>query len=580
MVGWERELRVVEDGLVVRGVWSRMTRRRLLGGAAAGGATLAALAAGCGSRTGGGSSSKSGASGAAGKPQRGGTIQLSENFQRGFDPHILQATDTGTFGLFYSTLIRANPTTFEIEPDLAAKWEVPSPTELVFTLAPNIKWQDRAPANGRPLKVDDIIYSYKRIQTSDPKFINKGYLSSVDKMEAVDSSTLKITLKSPDVTQLGNLAVFSMKILNPETVDKAGDKFATADTVVGTGAFVLQSTELNVGSTLVRNPNYFKLGLPYLDGINLKAFGAGTTDFEAEWAAFLAGQLDYRWVPGQDSQKFEADKKNQYTMGWVGDQIYFITQAQTQKKPWDDTRLQRAMKLLIDHKEFRDHWATTWFGRGRYSAVFGTATADVWDLTEDEYGKYLEFRYPKDDANKEAIQLLSAAGYTKDKPLKFVLAGTNGNGYQAEMVQLAQAQYKQGSQGALDPDIKLFGTAEWASTRAQGNFEYYIGGHSSGGLDPDTYFSSTYHSGGGRNYGHMSDPKLDAMLDNQRTIFDEKQRKQAVREIIMYMLDNCPYGTAVPNYILYATPPRINGFPPQGPTFKWGDHYENVWVTR
>jgi ABC-type transport system substrate-binding protein len=148
------------------------------------------------------------------------------------------------------------------------------------------------------------------------------------------------------------------------------------------------------------------------------------------------------------------------------------------------------------------------------------------------------------------------------------------------MVQLAQAQYRQGSQGALDPDIKLFATAEWASTRAQGNFEYYIGGHSSGGLDPDTYFSSTYHTGGGRNYGHMSDAKLDAMLDNQRTIFDEKQRKQAVREIIMYMLDNCPYGTAVPNYILYATPPRINGFPPQGPTFKWGDHYENVWVNR
>jgi peptide/nickel transport system substrate-binding protein len=399
-------------------------------------------------------------------------------------------------------------------------------------------------------------------------------------MEAVNDTTLKLTLKSPDVTQLGNLAVSSMKILNPETVEKANGKFATADTVVGTGAFVLQNTELNVGSTLVRNPNYFKPGLPYLDGINLKSFGAGTTDFEAEWAAFLAGQLDYRWVPGQDSQKFESEKKSQYTMGWVGDQIYFISQAQTQKKPWDDTRLQMAMKLLVDHKEFRDHWATTWFGRGRYSAVFGTATSDVWDLTEDEYGKYLEFKYPKDDAYKQAVQLLSAAGITKDKPLKFTLAGTSGNGYQSEMVQLYQAQLKSGSQGALEPEIKLFPTAEWAATRAQGNFEYYMGGHSSGGLDPDTYFSSTYHTGGGRNYGHMSDPKLDAMLDKQRTIFDDKQRKQAVREIIMYMIDNCPYGTAVPNYILYATPPRINGFPGQGPTFKWGDHYENVWLNR
>jgi len=567
------------------GVWSRasgrgLSRRRLLGSAAAGGATIAGLAlAGCGGKTAG--TAKSGASGAASKtPQRGGTLTLSENFQRGFDPHILQATDTGMFGLFYSMLIRANPTTYEIEPDLAAKWEVPSQTELVFTLAPNIKWQDKAPASGRPLKVDDIISSYKRIQTNDPKFINKAYLSSVDKMEAVNDTTLKLTLKSPDVTQLGNLAVFSMKILNPEVVEKAAGKFPAAESCVGTGAFVLQATEQNVGSTLVRNPAYFKPGLPYLDQINLKAFGAGTTDFEAEWAAFIAGQIDYRWVPGQDSQKFEAEKKGQYDLGWTGDQIYFITQAQTQKKPWDDPRLQRAMRLLIDHKEFRDQWATTWFGRGRYSAIFGTATADVWDLSEDEYGKYLEFKQPKDDANKEAVQLLSAAGYTKDKPLKFTLAGTSGNGYQSEMTQLAQAQYKKGSQGALDMDIKLFPTAEWATTRAQGNFEYYIGGHSSGGLDPDTYFSSTYKTGGGRNYGHMSDPKLDAMIDKQRTLFDENERKKAVRDIIIYMMDTCPFGSAVPNYILTATPPKLRNFPGQGPTFKWGDHYENIWLNR
>ena len=84
-------------------------------------------------------------------------------------------------------------------------------------------------------------------------------------MEAVNDTTLKLTLKSPDVTQLSNLAVFSMKILNPETVEKFGGKMATADTCVGSGAFVLQSSEQSVGSTIVRNPTYFKQGLPYLD---------------------------------------------------------------------------------------------------------------------------------------------------------------------------------------------------------------------------------------------------------------------------------------------------------------------------
>jgi len=557
-----------------RGQTGRLGRRAFLGTLAVGAGSLAIM--GCRSKAGGTSSATGPA--AQSTPKRGGALTVSkapDGFTRAFDPHILQATDTGFFGLFYSSLIRANPTTFALEPDLAAKWEVPSQTELVFTLAPNIKWHDKPPASGRPLKVDDIIYSYQRIQTNDPKFINKSYLSSVDTMTAVDDHTLKLTLKAPDVTQLGNLAVSSMKILAPEVVDKGG-KLATADTVVGTGAFVLQNSDPTVSSTLVRNPSYFKPGLPYLDRVDIKVF----QDFESEWAAFLAGQLGYRWVQGQDSAKFEAEKKSEYSLGWIGDQVYFITQAQTQKKPWDDARLQRAMRLLIDHKAFRDDWAATWFGRGRYSSIFSAATADAWDLTEDEYGTYLEWKQPKDDAIKEAIQLLSAAGITKDKPLKFVLSGTNANGYQEQMVQLAQAQYKTNSQGALDPDIKYYGTAEWTATRAQGTFEYYMAGHSSGGLDPDTYFQSTYKTGGGRNYGHMSDPQLDQMIAKQRTIFDDKERRQAVRDIIIYMIDHCPYGSSVPDYILGATRPAVHAFPGQGPTFEWGDHYEGVWLSQ
>src|SRR5437588_157047 len=81
-----------------------------------------------------------------------GALVVSYNFQRGFDPHILQATNTGIFGMFYSMLIRANPKTYELEPDLASKWESPSQTELVFTLAPNVKWHDKPPVNARALK--------------------------------------------------------------------------------------------------------------------------------------------------------------------------------------------------------------------------------------------------------------------------------------------------------------------------------------------------------------------------------------------------------------------------------------------
>src|SRR5205814_5922186 len=182
----------------------RLGRRLLLQSTAA--AIAGTALAGCSAGRKSPSTGKTGGQSGSATPKRGGTLTISSNFRLGFDPHIIPTTEVSIEGMFYSTVIRANPMTNELEPDLAAKWETPSPTELVFTLAPNIKWHDKAPANGRPLRVDDIIYSLQRVQSSDPRFINKSYVSGVDKMEAVDDHTLRLTLKRPDVTQLGNLS--------------------------------------------------------------------------------------------------------------------------------------------------------------------------------------------------------------------------------------------------------------------------------------------------------------------------------------------------------------------------------------
>lgn len=514
----------------------------------------------------------SGKSSGAATPKNGGTLTIGSNFRLGFDPHIMPTTEVSIEGMFYSTVIRANPKTNELEPDLAARWETPSPTEILFTLAPNIKWHDKPPANGRPLTVDDLIYSLQRVQTNDPRFINKSYVAGIDKFEAVDSRTLRLTLKRPDVTQLGNLSAPPLKILAPEVVEKAG-KFATAENAVGTGAFVLQRSELDVSSTLVKNPGYFKQGLPHVDRIEARAF----KDYESEWAAFVAGQIDHRWVPGQESKRFADTQGSRYSLDWFPDQGYQIMQASVQRRPFDDPRTARALRLLTDHDEWKS-FLETWFGRGRYSSIFAAATAEEWDLSEDEYRGYLEWKQPKDAAIKEALTLLTAAGYSKDRPLKFTISGTSGIDYQRAMVQLAQAQFKRNGQGAVDCDIKLFDTPEWNAVRANGTFEYFVGGHNPGGVDPDAYFTSTFKTGGGRNYGKMSDPVLDLMFDKQRTILDEKQRKQAVREIIIYMIDHCPYGSVNARYVLNANQLRLRDFPAEGAGNQWGEHYENVWL--
>src|SRR6476660_8907488 len=136
------------------------------------------------------------------------------------------------------------------------------------------------------MTADDVVYSLNRVRTDDPRFQNRLLLSSVDKIEAPDKATVRVTTKVPDTTTLVNLAGFSVAVLAPEVVDKAG-KFGTPETAVGTGAFMLQEMTVGQSATVVRNPDYWKPGLPYLDSIRSQYFpDSGTT-----YAAFKAGQI-------------------------------------------------------------------------------------------------------------------------------------------------------------------------------------------------------------------------------------------------------------------------------------------------
>ena len=230
--------------------------------------------------------------------------------------------------------------------------------------------------------------------------------------------------------------------MNPETVDAAKGNFAEASSVVGTGAFILQTREIGVGSSMVRNPNYWKAGLPYLDKIEGRVFADS-----GPGAALFAGRIDKVVVPGDQLNEVETKHKDQYNLDWNGDQAGYLLIANTKKKPFDDPRVTHALRLLVDHTEYRNAWATQWFGRGRFASIFPPALEN-WDLTEDEYSKYLEYKNPKDDAVKQALQLLSAAGFSKDKPFKFTISGVNSD-YNTASRQLAQAQFSASVRASL-----------------------------------------------------------------------------------------------------------------------------------
>jgi peptide/nickel transport system substrate-binding protein len=408
-----------------------------------------------------------------------------------------------------------------------------------------------------------------RARTNDPRFQSSSLLSSVDKIEAVDNKTVRFTLKEPDVVTLRNLSVDSLLVMAPEVVDKA-DKFATADTGVGTGPFILQSATDNVGAEYVRNSDYWKPGLPYLDGVR-------TQHFENEQlarAAFVAGAIDVTRLPGTEVKQHIAQQGAGYKPDWFKDDTGLQVMPNVRTAPFNDARLARAMRLLIDHDEFIKTWAEVWTGSGSHGSIF-TPAIDTWDLTQDEYKTYREWQQPKTAAVREALSLLGAAGYTKDNPLKFELVALSDPSFSPAMMELLQAQWKQLSGGVVDPTVRAFDAASFNTLRSRGTFSYMVVGVSGGTNDPDSFLSQIYRSGGSKNYGGYADTTLDTMIDKQRVTFDTAQRKAQVKEIVKYMIDKSPY--AIPSNRLWLTgvAAKVRDIAPE--YHMNGRQYERVW---
>jgi peptide/nickel transport system substrate-binding protein len=559
---------------------TRMNRRRLLVRTAAGaGGVAATVTLSCSTKApkSAGTAAKPGASAQAQQPKKGGVLNYAggsagsyDTAGRTFDPTIQTQFSAKGYTLFYERLLAYNLQTYKVEPELAQKWEQPSPAEYVFTLQSGVKWQNKPPVNGRALTVDDIVYSLERARTDDPKFYSRSLLSGIDKIEAPDQSTLRITTKGPQASALTSLSVDNLAILAREVIEKY-PKPTSAAAAVGTGAFMMNSEEDMVGAEYVRNPAYWKPGLPYLDSVRTRHFA----DYGSAWAAFLAGQVDITLIPGSEIKQYIAQQGSGFSPAWYPDDTFRFMYPNTKRKPMDDERVTRALRLLVDHDEFISAWAEPQFGKGAYGSIFPTALAS-WDLMPAEYRAHLEWKQPKDDAAKEAISLLSAAGFTKDNPLKFTMDIDTAQGSQPQG-ELLQAQWKRLSQGAVDIQLKLNQGATGDAIRAQRAFTYFCTGQSTGLVDPDIWLTNIYRTSGSLNFMGFSDSQADAMIDKQRAIFDEAQRRTAVKQIILYLIDHAPSSVPANRFFLQALKPRVQNQSPE--YFLNGRQYQSVWFS-
>jgi peptide/nickel transport system substrate-binding protein len=143
-------------------------------------------------------------------------------------------------------------------PNLLDKWKIdPKGKTITFHVQKGVTLSDGTPFDADLLKANlDLNLKIGRLMDSD-------LVKSVD---VVDKSTVKLTLTDVTSAAMLNYA-FNVQILSVAAMEKNGKEWARANGI-GTGPFKLVDFKRENYIKYARNDNYWRKGLPYMDGIS------------------------------------------------------------------------------------------------------------------------------------------------------------------------------------------------------------------------------------------------------------------------------------------------------------------------
>jgi peptide/nickel transport system substrate-binding protein len=378
---------------------ARLSRRRLLAaGAAASAAAGAAAIVGCGD----GGSSKNG--GATAEPKRGGTLRVGTTLplSSGLDPQIETGTGLEIFPRVYGYMLHVDPRGESVIYDHASSVEQPDATTYLFKLRPDIKFDNIAPVSGRAVTADDVVASILRFRDNRLATTRTWHTTMLDKVDALDATTVRVTTKRPSVYSLSELGTISAGAIIPkELIASQGDLTSMG---IGSGPFRIDAVEPTQRARVIRNDGYYRSPIPYLDAMEWTVF----PDDNARVEAFRQQQIDM--MSNRDQQEANAIRDSAPDTEVTGRPSYssIALGFRVDRPPLNDPRVRGAIDLALDRDAMiRD----IEFGDADILGPVNGHLADgYWSLPKSELVSAYGSAVPIEERRAAAKALLEAAG--------------------------------------------------------------------------------------------------------------------------------------------------------------------------
>ncbi|WP_185973135.1 ABC transporter substrate-binding protein [Aeromicrobium piscarium] len=313
------------------------------------------------------------------------TIGAATNLQT-LDPQMAAVAQEYYVNPVFDTLIHAQPDgTFE--PGLAEEWEIVDPVTFELTVRPDVVFSD-----GEPMDTDAVVANFERGMGMEAS-PSAAFYSNIAGVEAVDDSTVRLTLSEPTTDMLSQLSRLPGMMMSPASFEANPET-----TPIGAGGWTYDAAASNAGEVQVyrANPDYWDTDRVGVDTVEIRAL----EDASAATNAVLDGQVDVIEMRSE-ADRSTLDNGSLQLIERANANVYYVQIMDTDGtliEPMGDERVRRALNLAIDRESVMKGLQ---FGQGDPSPSFWLEETPYYDEDLEDLAYDPE----------EARDLLAEAGY-------------------------------------------------------------------------------------------------------------------------------------------------------------------------
>lgn len=431
----------------------------------------------------------------------------------------------------------------QVVPEIAESMTQVSPTEYDFKIREGIKFHD-----GTEMTAEDVKFSLDRItvdgamgdgQTSP----RQGLMGPVDKVEVIDGTTVRITLKEPWPILPAMLP--NQQIVSKAFVERVGTA-GLATEVNGTGPFKLVEWRKGDAIIMERFDDYYggatdiaPVGPACVDRVIFKVI----PESASRVAALLAGDVDIINDLPAFSVAQVKNAPNTDVLTVNGTRSFFIAM-NMEGEIFDDPKVRQAAAHAIDKQLIIDKILA-----GNAAPIDGILSPDAFGASELPAYEY--------DPEKAAA-LLAEAGFPDGIDVTMDVEGAFKDTAEAVASLLTKAGIR--TRVAVGESAQL--TEKWRTEGEPKSGDMYFTSWGNGSLDPFDIFTPTHRSHDRGNSAGYANPELDKILDAAAVEMDAEARAAMYREAELIVNADAPYVYLWVPQDIYGVSKRLSGWTP------------------